>query len=234
LRTDQVTALGWRLQPRDEREPHEPDTEMRKRHVLRAVARRSGPGLLEASLIPAAIFLLTKSFLGATSAMLAVLLWGAATVTWRRHRGRTTPTLVIVALCALFVRTLVGVLSGSTFAYFVQPVATMIAIAAVFLLSVFLGRPVVARIAQDFCPISPDIAKRPAVIELFAGLTILWATAQLITAAATLTMLLSLNTTLFVVLKPFVTMGISAAAVAITITWALRTAHREELVFATV
>ena len=207
---------------------------MRKRHVLRAVARRSGPGLLEASLIPAAIFLLTKSFLGAIFAMLAVLLWGVASVTWRRHRGRKAPTLVIVALCALLVRTLVGVLSGSTFAYFVQPVATMIAIAAVFFLSVFLGRPVVARIAHDFCPISADIAKRPAVIELFAGLTILWATAQLITAAATLTMLLSLNTTLFVVLKPFVTMGISAAAVAITITWALRTAHREELVFATV
>ena len=232
LHTKQGTQQAWRLQPRDEGEPHEPATALPKRHLLGAVARRSLPGLIEASLIPAAIFLLTSTFFGAISAMLAVLLWGSASVAWRRHRGRNVPTLVIVALCALFVRTLVGVLSGSTFAYFVQPVATMVAIAGVFLLSVLVGRPVVARIAHDFCPISPDVSKRKAVVELFAGLTVLWAGAQLVTAAATLTMLLSLNTTLFVVLKPVVTMSISAAAVAITITWALRTAHREELVFA--
>ena len=113
------------------------------------------------------------------------------------------------------------------------PVVILVAIATVFVLSVLVGRPLVARIAHDFCPLAPDVAKRPAVIELFAGLTVLWAVAQLLTAAATLTMLLSLDTTLFVVLKPVVTMGISAAAVAVTIVWAMRTAHREELVFAT-
>jgi hypothetical protein len=220
------------LQPRSGT-THEPHAALPKRPVLLAVARRGLPGIIEASLIPAAIFLLTSSFLGASSAMLAVLLWGGACFLWRRHRGRTTPTLVAVTLCGLAVRTLVGVVSGSTFAYFVQPIATMIAIATVFVLSVVLGRPMVAHIAHDFCPIAPDVAKRPAVIELFAGLTVLWAAAQLLTAAATLTLLLSLNTTLFVVLKPVVTLGISAAAVAVTIWWALRTAHREELVFAT-
>jgi hypothetical protein len=202
--------------------------------MLRAVARRGLPGIIEASLIPAAIFLLTSSFLGARIAMLAVLFWAGASFLWRRYCGRTMPTLVVVTLCALSIRTLVGVASGSTFAYFVQPVATMVAIATVFVLSVVLGRPLVAHIAADFCPISPDVAKRPAVTELFAGLTVLWAAAQLLTAAATLTLLLSLDTTLFVVLKPVVTLSISAAAVAVTIWWALRTAHREELVFVTV
>jgi hypothetical protein len=221
------------LQPRSDGSPHEAEAALPKRPMLVAVARRGLPGIIEASLIPAAIFLLTNSFLGTRSAMLAVLLWGCASFTWRKHRGRAMPTLVIVALCGLAVRTLVGVLSGSTFAYFAQPIATMIAIASVFLLSVLLGRPVVAHIVHDFCPIDPDVAKRPAVIQLFAGLTILWAVAQLITAAATLTMLLSLDTTLFVVLKPVVTMSISAAAVTATIWWALRAAHREELVFAT-
>jgi hypothetical protein len=109
----------------------------------------------------------------------------------------------------------------------------MLLIATVFFLSVLVGRPVIARVAHDFCPIAPDVAIRPPVVQLFAGLTILWAVAQLITAAATLTMLLSLDTTLFVVLKPVVTMSISAAAVTATIWWALRAAHREELVFAT-
>jgi hypothetical protein len=221
------------LQPRTGT-THEPDAALPKRPVLLAVARRGLPGIIEASLVPAAIFLLASSFLGARVAMIAVLVWAGAAFAWRRHGGRTMPTLVIVTLCGLAVRTLIGVASGSTFAYFVQPIATMVAIATVFVLSVLLGRPLVARIAHDFCPIAPDVATRPAVVELFAALTVLWAVAPLLTAAATLTMLLSLNTTLFVVLKPVVTLGISAAAVAVTIFWALRTAHREELVFATV
>jgi hypothetical protein len=109
----------------------------------------------------------------------------------------------------------------------------MLAIAAVFFASVLLGRPLIARIAHDFCPIAPEVATRPEVIRLFAGLTVLWASAQILTAAATLGMLLSLDTTLFVVLKPMMSLSISASAIAITIFWALRVAHREELVFAT-
>jgi hypothetical protein len=36
----------------------------------------------------------------------------------------------------------------------------------------------------------------------------------------------------FVVLKPAASLAISATAVTVTVCWALRTAHREELVFA--
>lgn len=205
-----------------------------KQPLLKAVARRGLPGILEASLTPAAIFLLTDALLGTRSAMLAVLLWAFVTFAWRRTRGRTPPALVVVALCGLTVRTLVGVASGSTIAYFAQPVATMLAIATVFVLSVLAGRPLVARIANDFCPIAPEVASRPAVVQLFAGLTVLWAGAQLLTAAATIGMLASLDTTLFVVLKPVISLGISAAAITVTICWALRVAHREELVFASV
>ena len=138
----------------------------------------------------------------------------------------------MLALFGLTVKTLVGVASGSTFAYFLQPIATTVAIGAVFFGSVLVGRPVIARIAHDFCPISPEVASRPSVIRLFAGLTVLWATVQLVNAGATLGMLFSMPTTLFVVLKPATSLLISAAAVTITVCWALRTARREELVFA--
>lgn len=213
--------------------PEQADAALAKRPLLRAVARRGLPGLLEASLTPAAIFLVTKSVLDTRSAMLAVLAWGLVSFLWRRYRGHRFPALVIVALCGLVIRTVVGVASGSAFAYFAQPVATMVGIAAVFLASVLVGRPLVARVAHDFCPIPPDVAERPSVMQLFAGLTVLWACAQLLTAAATLGMLMSLDTSLFVVLKPVVSLSISAAAIAVTVGWALRVARREELVFAT-
>jgi hypothetical protein len=226
------TAPAWSLRPCEG--DSAPDGGLPKRSLLLAVAKRGLPGIIEASFIPAAIFLLSASFFDARAAMIAVLLFGIATVTWRKLRRRPLPSLVVLALAGLGIRTLVGLVSGSTFAYFLQPIATTVAIGVVFFVSAVARRPVVARIAHDFCPIAPDVSKRPAVVRLFAGLTVLWAAAQFLTAGATLGMLLSLDTNLFVVLKPVLSLTISAAAITITILWALRTAHREELVFATV
>ena len=168
----------------------------------------------------------------ATAAMIAVLVWGYSTIVRRKVGGRRVPSVLVLAMFALTIKTIVGVVSGSTFAYFLQPIATTVAIAAVFLASVLVGRPLIARIAHDFCPITPEVAARPAVVRLFAGLTILWAVVQLCTAGATLGMLISLPTTLFVVLKPAASLALSATAVTITVWCALRTAHREQLVFA--
>jgi hypothetical protein len=164
--------------------------------------------------------------------MIAVLVWGYATILQRVLRGKEVPSLLVLAMFGLTVKTLVGVVSGSTFAYFLQPIATTVAVGGLFFGSVLIGRPLIARIAHDFCPISPEVASRPSVVRLFVGLTVLWASVQLINAGTTLGMLLSLPTTLFVVLKPAASLVISASAVVITVCWALRIAHREELVFA--
>jgi hypothetical protein len=164
--------------------------------------------------------------------MVAVFVWACASVTWRRRRGRALPALVTVTLCGLTVRTMVGVVSGSAFAYFVQPIASRVGTAAALGVSALVGRPLVARIADDFCPIAPDVARRPAVMQLFAGLTLLWASAQVLTAAFTLVLLVSLDTSSFVLLKAITSLTISAVAIAITIAWAVRVAHRERLAFA--
>jgi hypothetical protein len=190
------------------------------------------PGIIEASLVPSAIFAIVTGVFGATTAMVAVLVWGYATILRRALMGRAIPSLLVLAMFGLTVKTLVGVMSGSTFAYFLQPIATTVAIGAAFFGSVLIGRPVIARIAHDFCPISPEVASRPAVVRLFTGLTVLWATVQLVNAGATLSMLLSMPTTVFVALKPATSILISTAAVTITVCWALRTAHHEQLVFA--
>jgi hypothetical protein len=141
-------------------------------------------------------------------------------------------TLLVLATAGLTLKTLIGVLSGSTFLYFVQPVATTVALAGVFFASVLVGKPLIARLAHDFCPIAPEVASRPGVIRLFAGLTVLWAGVHLVNAAATVGLLVSLPVPLFVLLKTASGMGISALAIVVTVTWALRTARREQLVFA--
>jgi hypothetical protein len=64
------------------------------------------------------------------------------------------------------------------------------------------------------------------------GLTVLWAGAQLLTAATTVGMLVTLSVPMFVALKTVVCLGISITAIVITVSWSLRTAHKEQLTFA--
>jgi hypothetical protein len=210
----------------------EPSAAWSKRSVLLAVARRGLPNIIEATIIPAILFFVIVSTIGAGVAMAVVLAWGYGAVARRLLWHKRVPTVLVLATVGLTVKTTVGLLLASTFAYFLQPVATASALAGVFLASVLVGRPVVARLAHDFCPIAPEVATRPAVVRLFAGLTVLWAGVHLLTAAATFGMLVSLPVPLFVILKTASGLGITAAAIVITVSWALRTARSEQLQFA--
>ncbi len=203
-----------------------------KRPVLLAVARRGLPNLFEATIVPAVLFFVLVMAIGPGVAMGAVLAWAYGAILRRMLRGERIPGILVLATLGLTVRTLVGLVSGSTFAYFVQPIATTVALAGVFVGSVLLGRPIIARLAHDFCPISAEVADRPAVAQLFAGLTVLWAGVHLLTAAATFGMLVSMPVATFVAVKTVACMSITVAAVVVTIFWALRIAHREQLVFA--
>jgi hypothetical protein len=200
--------------------------------ILAAVARRGIPNLVEATIFPAVLFVVVLGVIGTGAAMIAVLAWSYGAILHRVLRGRRVPAILVLATLGLTIRTLVGLASGSTFAYFVQPIATTVALAALFLGSVMIGRPVIGHLAHDFCPISPEVASRPAVLRLVAGLTVLWAGVHVLTAATTFGMLVSLSVPMFVTLKTIACFAITAGAIVVTVVWALGTARREDLVFA--
>jgi hypothetical protein len=212
---------------------HDGRTALPKRPVLLAVARRGLPKLVEATIIPAVLFFVIVSTIDASVAMAAVLVWSYGAILRRVLRSESIPVILILATLGLTIRTLIGLVSGSTFAYFVQPVATTVVLAVLFLGSVVVGRPVIARLADDFCPICPEVARRPGVVQLFTGLTILWAGVHVITALITFGMLVSLSVPMFVAFKTIASLGVTVAAIVITILWALRTARNEQLAFAT-
>jgi hypothetical protein len=200
--------------------------------ILAAVARRGIPNLVEATIFPAVLFVVVLAAIGTGAAMIAVLAWSYGAILRRLLRGRRVPAILVLATLGLTIRTLVGLASGSTFAYFVQPIATTVVLAALFIGSVVVGRPVIGRLADDFCPISPEVAGRPAVLRLFTGLTVLWAGVHVLTAATTFGLLVSMSVPMFVTLKTIACFAITAAAIVVTIVWALDTARREDLVFA--
>lgn len=207
-------------------------SEFSKPAILRAVARKGLPNLIEATVIPAILFYVVVVSVGDVAAILAAMAWACVAVGRRLAFRRPIPTILLLGTLGLLVRTLVGLLGGSMFAYFLQPLATTVALAAVFLGSVLIGRPVIGRLAHDFCPIAPEVADRPEVLRLFVGLTVLWAGVHLLTAATTFGMLVSLPVPTFVLLKTVTSFGITIAAIVLTVTWSIRIARRENLVFA--
>lgn len=200
--------------------------------ALGAIARRALPNLVEATIVPAVMFYVVLVHIGPGAAMLATLAWsGGITLCRVLHRERV-PSLLVLSLVGLALRTTVGVATGSAALYFVQPVLNATAMGLVFLGSLAVGRPLVASLAKDFCPLSPDVAGRPGVARLFRRLTLLWAGVHLATAATTLGLLVSLPLATFVAVKTAACLAITAGGVVLTVSAALRTVRVEGLVLA--
>ena len=212
---------------------HAIDGHLSRLHVLSVIGRRSLPSLIEATLFPAALFYVCLVSFGEAVAMIAALSWSYGAVARRLAFGQPIPAILALATLGLTVRTLLGLTSG-TFIYFVQPVMTTLALAAVFLVSLCLGRPIIGRLAHDFCPLSPEIANRSSVLRLFSRLTWLWAGVHLVSAAMTFTLLVSVSTPTFVLLKTGCSLALTGSAIALTVSAAIRTARAENLVFARV
>jgi len=202
-------------------------------HVLKTVGRRSLPSLIEATVIPSVLFYVFLVTISAPAAMLAALTWSYGSVLRRLVGGQRIPGVLQLAVVALTVRTIVGLMTG-TFMYFLQPVATTVALSLVFFGSLCFGRPMIARMASDFCPLHPDIASRAGITRLFSGLTLMWAGVHFLSAVTTFVLLVSLPTTTFVALKGVVSLALTIAAIVFTVSWSVRTAHAENLMFAPV
>jgi hypothetical protein len=201
--------------------------EISRRAVVLAVARRGGPHLLEATFVPAALFYCCLVWGGLTLAYLTAVGWIYSAVARRLVRRRKVPIILVLGVVGITVRTAMALASGSTFIYFVQPILGTVATAGVFLFSLVGGRPLIGRLAIDFWPMTPEVADNPRVISLFRGLTVLWAGVNLATAAATLSLLLTLPLATFVAAKQASGLVISTTGIVVTVCWSHRIACQE-------
>ncbi len=197
--------------------------------ALGTIARRALPNLLEATIVPAALFYVVLIHFGAGAAMVATVAWSVGALARRLMGHQRVPSILVLSLLGLVARTVVGLASGSATLYFAQPVVTAIVMGIVFLASLALGRPLVASLASDFCPLPAEVAERPAVARLFRRLTVLWAGVHLATAAVTMGLLVTLPLTTFVAVKTAACLAITGLGVAATLSWSLRTVRAEGL-----
>jgi len=202
-------------------------SEPSKRSILGMVVRRSGPHLLEATVIPAVLFYGCLVAVGLGAAYGAAVGWACAVLARRMVRRDPVPPILVLSVVGITIRTVVAVISRSSFVYFFQPVLGSVAMGGVFLLSVAVGRPLIATLAGEFWPVTPEVQARPGVFRLFRRLTLLWAGVNLASAVMTTALLLWLPLGPFLALKQLCGLGLTAAAVLLTVSMSLRTARRE-------
>lgn len=204
--------------------------ELSKRTIVAAIVRRGGPKLLEASIIPSLLFYTCLAFGSLGLAYLVAIAWTYGCLAGRLLRGADVSGVLVLASVGITVRTALAVGSGSTFIYFAQPIVGTVITGGVFLGSLVIGRPLIAKLAHDFWPITPEQAQNPRVRSLLCGLTILWAGVNLATASVTFVLLVSLPLTTFVAAKQVSGLAITITAIAITIAWSHRTACSEGMI----
>jgi uncharacterized membrane protein len=105
-------------------------------------------------------------------------------------------------------------LTGSVFIYFLQPVAGTIALATVIAASALAGRPILDRLAHEFCPFPSELSARLREQRFFGRLSAVWAVTYLVNAVGTILLLRTMSVGGFVVLKSILGPALTVAAVA--------------------
>jgi hypothetical protein len=194
---------------------------------LKAILRRVGVNLLVACLVPGVIFYTMFVTLGVWPAIVAGLAWSYGAIAVRALTGRRPSGMLLLTAGVLTVRTVVALAAHSTFIYFLQPVLTDTLIGTAFLASALTARPVVARLAGDFYPLTDELHARPGVKNLLRRLTVLWAVALLGKAVVVFALLQSQPLSTFVLAKGIVVPVTNVTCIALTIVFATAVARRE-------
>jgi hypothetical protein len=197
--------------------------------VVWAVVRRLFPYLAEATMVPTAVYYVGLVAVGQMWGIVGAAACTYASVGRRVVRRQPVPGLLVVASVGISVRVGMYLVNESAFVYFVQPIIKTVATALLFLISVMVGKPLVARFAADFCAFGEDVGDRPAIMSLFRRLTYLWAGAQITIAAANLTLLLTVPVAVFVGTAAATAWAVMTAGVVITVADSVRTTRNDGL-----
>jgi len=196
------------------------------------VLRHLALSLLWANVIPGVLFYCCMAVGNVWTALVAALVWCYGAMVWRVSTRRRTSGLLWLTAAGLTVKTALTLATGSTFLYFVQPAVNDATVGLLFLVSLATARPVVARLAGDFFPMTEDVARRPRIQQLFWRLTLIWAFICLVKAVATLWLLNSMPLMTFVEVKTVLTPAIATLGALATVVIAFRVARREGLLHA--
>jgi uncharacterized membrane protein len=185
----------------------------------RQFARHALPSVLESTIAPGVLFYVVLLVAGFKGALIAALAWSYLAAGRRALRRERLPALLWLGIVLLTARSAIAFATGSAFLYFVQPMVGTAVVAVLFAASAVAGRPLVERLAHDFCPLDPELMARPFVRRFFLRLSVLWSIVLLTNAGFVLWLLLETSVRAFVVEKTVVSWTLTAGGIALSTLW---------------
>ncbi|HSR45512.1 MAG TPA: VC0807 family protein [Acidimicrobiia bacterium] len=196
---------------------------------LLTLARHAVRPVLEGVIIPLALFYAFLWQSGVWGAITVALIWSWGAVAYRLAKRQRVPGILMLGALGMTVRTVLAVSTQSVFFYFLQPTLGTVVVAGAFLLSVPAGRPLAARLAEDFLPMPDAFREHPAVRRYFLRITLLWALVQLANAALAFWLLISQPVPVFLAAKTAGSLVLTGAAIAVSTVVFFRSMRRHGL-----
>jgi uncharacterized membrane protein len=197
---------------------------------VRVIVRLAAKHLLEAVAIPMVLFYELMTHTGLTWAIVAALLWSFTAIGRRIVTHQRVPAILVLGTILFIVRSAIAMAAHSAFIYFLQPTLATYATAAVFLVSVPLGKPLTERLAHDFCPLPDNFSGHAFVRRFFERLSLMWALVYITNATATLVLLLTQSVGSFMLIKSVASPILTGTAIVTSYLWFRRTMRDEKVV----
>jgi hypothetical protein len=192
----------------------------------RVVARQAGRHLIENTIAPLAVFYTALVTLGLHWAFICgVSLW-YLTLGYRLVRRQKIPAMLLVGTALVTARAVIGLATGSAFLYFLQPSLGNFAIGALFLGTVAFGRPLAARLGEEFCAIPAEVTAHHRLRGFFRRISLLWAFVFCWNGAVAIWMLVSVPVQQYLLISFGSSTTVIVSAIAVSLWYFRRCTHR--------
>ncbi|GAA1874046.1 hypothetical protein [Asanoa iriomotensis] len=179
----------------------------------------------ETALVPTGILYLVMHTAGLLPALAAVIGWSVLTVTIRWIKGRHLPGTLLVCTGAMVARASVALALSSALVYFVQPVIASVFMAALFLGSALLGRPITRRLARDFVALPLHLRHHAGLQKVFVQTAALWGLGRLVDAGMSIAFL-RMGVDAAVLSRGVLSATLTVVMIAICAGWGIRAIRR--------
>ncbi|MDN5919952.1 MAG: DUF3159 domain-containing protein, partial [Pseudonocardia sp.] len=175
--------------------------------------------LLESTLIPLALFWVLFTHVGFDAGLIGALGWSAAAIGRRIMLRRPIPAILVLSTVLLVARTAVGLWTGSAFLYFLQPTVQNFVFAGLLLVTIGLDRPLLAKLADDFCAFPDALTGHPRMKRFFKQVSLLWAAVFLVNGGTTLAVLATQTVGNFLMVSTAGSYSLVVAGIGLSLWW---------------
>ena len=193
-------------------------------------ARHALPTLVESTIGPGALFYLVLLTAGFRGALVAALAWSYLAIVRRVVRREPVSGMLVLGVVLISLRTVIAFATGSAIVYFIQPTASTFLVALIFGVTSIAGRPLVERMARDFCPIDPSFFSSPFLRRFFLRVSWLWAVVLTVNAGTVLWLLFTTSLGDFVVERTVVSAVLTVGGVVLSVVWFVRVMRQQGVV----